>query len=119
MAAYEVLQAYFLAPNYYKEMGGAIADHTTDEDDLAINERGRPEVAWNTVDRGAILYSDAETFDALTDDQKAAATYVPSEDVLAFQAKLGAIKELELESKQQAAPAKRSGGRKPAEKTEE
>lgn len=117
MAAYKVEQAYFLTPNYVKEHGGAIADHTVVEDDLAVNERGRPIVAYNPVEHGTIVYSDAESFDLLDDEQKANARYVPDEELLAEQSdRFGALSRLETAKKASSASGSKS---KSASKSED
>src|SRR5215213_9399361 len=71
--AYRVKDERLIAPHRYTESTGAIADHSTSEDELAVNERGAPLEAFRIVGKGDILYQDEADYNSLSDEDKAGA----------------------------------------------
>lgn len=99
--AYRVADDRLIAPHRYTEATGAIADHNTAEDELAVNERGAPLEAFRVLGKGDILYRDEADLNSISDVDKAAAgelLMVKNERYLNEQKKFGAIKELAASS---------------------
>jgi hypothetical protein len=118
MPAYRVLISTN-APYKYDESTGAMATPDTPEGDLQLNESGKvPDRQYHPVEPGDILYSDKESFDALTDDDKAKASQLLWVDLETFFTRHLKLKSIELIEQKQAEAPKRAG-RKPAEKPAE
>jgi len=109
MAAYKVKNARAMFPYRYRQSNGAVATHETSEELLAVNERGGFLESYYMLEQGDVVYTDAASFDALTDEQKSGDTlYVPNSDFLGEHEKLGTIEKLESAPAKQAAP--KAGG---------
>lgn len=116
--AYEVVMDRVVAPHRYTESTGAIADHSTPEEELAVNERGAPLEAFRVLGRGDILYQGEDDFNSLSDEQKQKAgelLFVRNQRYLNEHEKLGSLKKVEV---QQARSASSEPSGAPEDKTE-
>ena len=100
MASYKVVQRVFLAPSRHLA-GGGWADADTNEDLLAVDERGRPELVYRQLAEGDLVYSEPGDFDKLDEEQQQKAAYSPDEAVLQVQQKLGALEEVDADENSQ------------------
>ncbi len=98
MAAYRVAMARAMVPYRYLEADGSLADHNTPENAVAVNERGAPKEAFQVVGEGDILYTDAASYDKLTDEQKDTSDhevfYIVNESYLGNHERLGTFEKL-------------------------
>lgn len=105
--AYIVTDARVNAPYRYTEATGDIARFDTDDNELAVNERGAPLEAFFVLGRGDLVYTDKADYNSLSDEDKSGASetlMVVNKRWLSDHTRLGSIKE--LEKKQKKAPAK-------------
>lgn len=116
MAVYKVNEARALLPIRYLEAGGALADHETDENLLAVNSRGVPSETYQPVSQGAVFYTDAASKDAAQEEagEGAAVYYVTNEAYVESHVRLGTFKEVKQQKQQQAEPSPREKARKVA-----
>ncbi len=111
MAVYKVNEARALLPVHYMEAGGALADHETDQNLLAVNSRNVPLESYQPVSRGTVFYTDAGSRDAAEKEagEGGVVYYVTNEQYVKSHVNLGTFKEVKQE---QRAAAPSSGGRK-------
>jgi hypothetical protein len=109
--AYIVTDARVNAPYRYTEATGDIARYDTDENELAVNERGAPLEAFFVLGQGDLIYKDEADYNSLSDEEKSGASeilQVVNKRWLSDHTRLGSIKELEAK----ASAAKGRGGKK-------
>jgi hypothetical protein len=110
--AYEVIMDRVVAPHRYTESTGAIADHSTPEEELAVNERGAPLEAFRVLSKGDILYTDDADLNSLSDEQKQKAgelLWVKNERYLNEHTKLNSLRKLEAAQPRTAEPQPNAG----------
>ncbi len=98
MAVYKVKEARALLPVRYMEAGGALADHNTDDNLLAVNQRGAAMEVYQPVAEGAVFYTDAASFEAAQEEagEDGIVYYVTNEQYVQSHVKLGTFKEVQV-----------------------
>jgi len=109
MAVYKVKQARALLPVHYFEAGGALADHTADENLVAVNERGVQKEIYQPVSQGAVFYTDAASHEAAKEEagEGGSVYYVTNEAYVESHVNLGTFEKVE-QKKQQSASSQES-----------
>lgn len=116
--AYRVKDARVNAPHRYTEATGDIARFDTEDNELAVNERGAPQEAFFVLGQGDLIYTDKADYDALSDEAKSKASetiMVVNKRWLADHTRLGSIEELEAPKAEAEAPKAKGRGSKSPE----
>jgi hypothetical protein len=97
MALYKQTVEVLLFPYQYLESTGQEAGHLTNNDDKAVNDRGKPKTEYINLWQGQnrLLYESKADFDKLSDSDKATAFWAHDSNVLAHYESKGALEKVE------------------------